>query len=270
MTWQTAEIGVFGGSGFYSFLQDVAEVQAETPYGSPSGPVAIGTAGGRRVAFLPRHGADHRFPAHMVNFRANLWAMRELGVTRLLGPCAAGSLDPNIKPGDVVILDQLVDRTSGRRDTFFDGPIPGHVSLADPYCPELREVMADAARSVGVTVHDAATVVVVQGPRFSTRAESNWYRSAGWQVVNMTQYPEAALARELGICYSGLALITDYDVGLEGVQGIKPVEMNDVFAMLSANVEVTRKIIEKALPNIAGSRACSCEDALDCGPLRRS
>ena len=268
MTSVTAELGVFGGSGFYSFLENVTHTEVRTPYGSPSGPIAIGNLAERKVAFLPRHGAEHQFPAHKVNYRANLWAMRELGVSRIIGPSAAGSLQAQIAPGDVVVLDQLVDRTNGRVDTFFDGPVPGHVSLADPYCPELRTAMINAAQATDVRCHERGTVVVIGGPRFSTRAESNWYRSAGWEVINMTQYPEVALARELGICYAGIALITDYDTGLEGVEGIESVEMHQVFSMLRANVEHTRRLLQTGLPLIPTERSCSCVTALNSGPLR--
>ena len=262
-------IGVFGGSGFYSFLDDVEEVVVNTPYGAPSAPLAVGTVGGARVAFLPRHGVQHQVPPHKVPWKANLWAMREAGVTRLLGPCAAGSLQPGIHPGDFVVLDQLVDRTWGRGDTYFDGPVPGHVAFADPYCPELRSVVLSAASEVGLTVHDGGTVVVIQGPRFSTRAESAWFRSAGWEVINMTQYPEAYLARELGICYSGIALVTDYDTGVEHDAGIAPVTIEAVFEMLRRNVDRTRELLFRAIPLVPSSRsgACSCEEALSGGPL---
>ena len=219
---------------------------------------------GRRVAFLPRHGPRHEYPPHRVNYRANLWAMRELGVTRIIGPCAAGSLQPTVHPGDFVVLDQLVDRTWGRSDTFFDGPVVGHVSFADPYCPELRSVVLGA----DATLHDGGTVVVVQGPRFSTRAESNWYRSQGWEVINMTQYPEAFLARELGICYCAIALITDYDTGLEGIEGIEPVTIELVFEMLERNVDRTRSLLFSAIPSIPAERGCRCAEALASGPLR--
>lgn len=262
-----AEIGVFGGSGFYEFLDDVEHVTLDTPWGPPSAPVAIGDVGGRRVAFLPRHGVKHQHPPHKVPFRANLWAMRMLGVSRIIGPCAAGSLHPDIEPGHFVALDQLVDRTTGRHDTFFDGPDVGHVSFADPYCPELRSTLIDAA-PVGTRIHPRGTVVVIQGPRFSTRAESNWYRSAGWEVINMTQYPEAFLARELGICYAGLALITDYDTGLEGVDGIEPVTMDVVFRVLDDNVARTRDLLFRAIPAITGMRGCQCAEGLEQGPLR--
>lgn len=263
-----AEIGIFGGSGFYDFADDVTSVTLHTPYGSPSAPVTLATVGGRRVAFLPRHGVHHNLPPHLVPYRANLWAMRELGVTRIFGPCAVGSLRPDIHPGEMVVCDQLVDRTSGRADTFFDGGVVGHVSFADPYCPELRRVALDAASGLDITAHDSGTVVVISGPRFSTRAESRWFRSAGWTVVNMTQYPEAYLARELGICYAGLSLVTDYDTGLEGVDGIEPVTMATVFEVLAANVAATKGLLASAIPAVPGSRRCGCASALDSGPLR--
>lgn len=261
-------IGVFGGSGFYSFLDDVEEVVVNTPYGAPSAPLAVGSVDGVKVAFLPRHGVHHQFPPHRVPWRANLWAMREAGVTRLLGPCAAGSLQPGIHPGDFVVLDQLVDRTWGRGDTYFNGPVPGHVAFADPYCPELRSVVLSRA-GPELTMHDGGTVVVIQGPRFSTRAESAWFRSAGWEVVNMTQYPEAYLARELGICYSGIALVTDYDTGVEHDAGVPAVTIEAVFEMLRRNVDRTRSLLARVIPAIPLERgsACSCEEALSSGPL---
>jgi len=260
-------IGVFGGSGFYEFLDDVKLVPVHTPYGPPSAPVAVGMLGGQQVAFMPRHGRDHEHPPHRVNYRANLWAMHHVGVRRLIGPCAAGSLQPSVHPGDFVVLDQLVDRTWGRPDTFFDGGVVGHVSFADPYCPELRASVVDAASGAGVTVHPTGTVVVIQGPRFSTRAESAWYRSAGWEVINMTQYPEAFLARELGMCYAGLALITDYDTGLEGVDGIEPVTIDVVFEVLRRNVERTREVLFSAIPAVPDVAGCACASALSSGPL---
>jgi len=263
-------IGVFGGSGFYSFLDDVETQVVNTPYGAPSSAIAVGTVGEAEVAFLPRHGASHEFPPHKVNWRANLWAMWELGVTRIFGPCAAGSLRPDIQPGDFVVLDQLVDRTWGRGDTYFDGPVPGHIAFADPYCPELRSVLLSAGDGlVGLSMHDGGTVVVVQGPRFSTRAESAWFRSQGWDTVNMTQYPEAYLARELGMCYSGVALITDYDTGLDTDSSVGAVTMDDVFAVLRANVERTRELLFRAIPMVPSPRGegCSCAEALSQGPL---
>jgi 5'-methylthioadenosine phosphorylase len=245
-------IGIFGGSGFYRFLDDVEEVKVDTPYGEPSAPVAIGQVEGRRVAFLPRHGPAHEHLPHRVNYRANVWALRELGVRWVIGPCAAGSLQPHVHPGDFVVCDQLVDRTWGRADTYSEGPVDDstHVPYADPYCEELRQVLIGAARDVGITVHQRGTVVVVQGPRFSTRAESGWYRSAGWDVVNMTQYPEAYLARELGLCYANVSLVTDYDTGLEGVDGIEPVTYEQVFAVFNANLDRLRSLLFAAIPRI--------------------
>lgn len=267
MTRRTAAIGVFGGSGFYAFLDDVTTVPVHTPFGPPSAPVSIGEVEGREVAFLPRHGVHHELPPHKVNYRANVWALREVGVRRIIGPCAAGSLQPDVHPGDFVLCDQLVDRTSGRADTYFDGGVVGHVSFADPYCPDLRASLLEASTDLGVGVHQRGTVVVVQGPRFSTRAESAWYRSAGWDVINMTQYPEAYLARELGLCYAGVALVTDYDTGLEGVDGIEPVTIDRVFEVLAQNVERTRALLFSAVPALAAEPACGCHEALSSGPL---
>ena len=260
-----AEIGVFGGSGFYSFLDDVVEVEVETPYGPPAAPVAVGEVGGRRVAFLPRHGRHHELVPHLINYRANLWAMRDLGVVRLLGPCAAGSLQPGVRPGDFVVCDQLVDRTWGRADTFYEGPHPHHVSYADPYCPELSAVAVTRAEAAGIRVHPRGTVVVVQGPRFSTRAESRWYRAQGWEVINMTQYPEAYLARELGLCYTAIALITDYDTGVEGAPHAEPVTQAEVFGFFQRNVEVVRALLFDLVAAVPATRTCRCAEAV--GPL---
>jgi 5'-methylthioadenosine phosphorylase len=257
----TAEIGVFGGSGLYSLLDDPREVELTTPYGPPSGPVHLGTIGGCDVAFLPRHGPAHALPPHRINYRANLWAFHQLGVTRVLGPCASGSLQPEIEPGHFVVCDQLVDRTSGRVQTYFDGPGATHVSFADPYCPQLRGVAVAAVAGVGIRVHDHGTVVVVEGPRFSTRAESNWYRQAGWHVVNMTQHPEAYLARELGMCYASIALITDYDVGVEGVEGAVPVTQAEVFGFFERNVDRVRNVLARAIETMPADRTCDCADA---------
>ncbi|MGH7425363.1 MAG: S-methyl-5'-thioadenosine phosphorylase, partial [Candidatus Methylomirabilales bacterium] len=206
-----AEIGVFGGSGFYSFLEEAEELDVQTPYGPPSARVTIGRVGGRRVAFLPRHGRKHEIPPHRINYRANLWALHELGVVRLLSPCAAGSLRGEIAPGDFVLCDQVVDWTRGREDTFYDGPPTTHVSFAQPYCPDLRPIAARVGERLGIRLHPTGTVVVVQGPRFGTKAESAFFARQGWEVINMTQYPEAILARELQICFVNISLITDYD-----------------------------------------------------------
>lgn len=258
----SAEIGVFGGSGFYSFVEGLHEVKVETPYGAPSDLVALGEVAGRRVAFLPRHGKAHTLPPHMINYRANAWAMKSLGVTRILGPCAAGSLKASVKPGDFVVSDQLVDRTSGRKDTFYDGPITTHVSFAHPYCPQLRELAISSIKQRGISVHERGTVVTIQGPRFSTIAESRWFSSAGWEVINMTQYPEAYLARELEMCYTNIALITDYDVGLEGESGIEPVTNESVIAVFNANNARVRDVLKTMIENMPSERTCSCGTAL--------
>jgi 5'-methylthioadenosine phosphorylase len=258
-----AEIGIFGGSGFYSFLEDVAFLQVETPFGLPSDDIAIGKVGERNVAFIPRHGRKHSVPPAAINYRANLWALRSLGVTRVIGPNASGSLQPHIHPGDFVVSDQFIDRTSGRVDTFFDrGPKVAHVSTAHPYCPVLRDLAVRAGGETGATVHERGTIVVVQGPRFSTRAESKWFSSLGWDVINMTQYPEVVLARELEMCYVSLSLITDYDSGLEGHPDVKPVSVDDVERLFAANIPRLRELILGMIPLIPSERDCPCATAM--------
>lgn len=255
------EIGVFGGSGFYSFLEDVREVAVDTPFGAASSSVSVGRIGDREIAFLPRHGSKHQLPPHMINYRANVWALKELGVSRIIGPCAAGSLDREVAPGHFVVSDQLVDRTTGRRDTFCDGPETTHVSFADPYCPELRALAIATAREEGITVHEQGTVVTVQGPRFSTRAESKWFQRMGWEVINMTQYPEAYLARELEVCYVNVALITDYDVGVEGEE--TAVTHEAVVEVFEANNAKLRDLLFSLIPKIPTERSCICSHALE-------
>ncbi len=257
-----AEIGIFGGSGFYELLAEAEEVTLETPYGPPSAPIALGEVGGRRVAFLPRHGRQHEIPPHRINYRANIAAMEQLGVRRILGPCAAGSLQPHIRPGDFVICDQYVDRTRGRADTFYDGPQTTHLSMADPYCPTLRQVVLQVGRRMDLPLHDRGTVVVIQGPRFSTRAESRWFRAQGWEVVNMTQYPECALAREREICYVNISLITDYDVGVEGDPSVTPVTAAEVVRIFRENLVRLRELILQVVPTIPPQRTCVCASAL--------
>jgi 5'-methylthioadenosine phosphorylase len=255
----TAEIGVFGGSGFYSFLEHTETVEVDTPYGKPSAPPVIGEVGGRRVAFIPRHGLTHEFPPHRVPYQANVWAMKELGVGRVLGPNACGSLQANVKPGEFVICDQLVDRTHDRVNTFYDGPVTTHISFADPYCPVMRESIVAQGRSLDIPLHDRGTVVVIEGPRFSTRAESAWFASAGWEVINMTQYPEALLARELELCYANISLITDYDVGVEGVP---PVTHEEVVRVFTENNERLRSLLFAVIPELSAERTCECATAL--------
>jgi 5'-methylthioadenosine phosphorylase len=260
-----APVGVFGGSGFTAFLEGVEHREIATPFGSPAAPLAIGHTGDRRVVFLPRHGESHQYAPHLVPAKANLWAMRSLGVRQVIGPCAAGSLRAEIAPGDFVVLDQLVDRTWGRPDTYYDAGHAHHVSFADPYCPELGPLATAAANRLGIGVHDGGTVVVVQGPRFSTRAESRFYRSAGWDVINMTQYPEAYLARELGLCYLGIALITDYDTGVEDDPDVTPVTHEQVFSFMDDNIHHVRQLLMDLVPTLPTEPGCACSDAV--GPL---
>jgi 5'-methylthioadenosine phosphorylase len=241
-----AEVGIFGGSGLYELLDGVDEVPVETPFGAPSAPLHIGDVAGRRVAFLARHGPGHQHPAHLVNYRANLWAMKEAGVGAVLAPFTCGSLQPDIEPGSFVVVDQFVDRTRGRADTIFDGAGANHTAMADPYDARVRGALLEAARACGVVVHDGGTVVVIQGPRFSTRAESRWFSAQGWDVVNMTQYPEAALARELDLPYGAVGLVTDFDAGLEGRPDVPHVTMEQVFAFFEANVARVRDVLFRA------------------------
>lgn len=248
-----ADIGVFGGSGFYTLAAQAETWDIATDWGPPSAPVAIAETAGVRVAFLPRHGAGHRLPPHKVNYRANVDAMRQLGVRALVSPFAAGSLRPEIRPGDFVVCDQIVDRTWGRESTFHDeftdGPV--HIPFAEPYDPRLRRVVLDAAAEVGVTAHDGGTVVVVNGPRFSSRAESRWHRESGWHVVNMTQCPEAPLAMEAGIPFVGIALVTDYDAGLDEDPDVEPVSQDAVFAVFEANLHKVKELLDAAIPALA-------------------
>jgi 5'-methylthioadenosine phosphorylase len=237
----TAEIGVFGGSGFYSLLEDVREVKIDTPYGAPSDSFFLADVAGRKVAFLPRHGRRHTIPPHRINYRANVWAMRSLGVKAVISPCAAGSLQLAVKPGDFVVCDQFVDRTSGRADTFYDGPIVTHLSSADVYDPVLRRLAIDTIRDHRIEVHERGTVVVIQGPRFSTKAESKWFSDAGWEVINMTQYPEAWLCRELGMAVVNISLITDYDAGVH--EGTEAVNATDVLEVFTANAERIQRVV---------------------------
>jgi len=258
-----AEIGVFGGSGFYSFLEDVEEVAVHTPYGAPSGSYVIGEVGGRRVAFLPRHGKGHELPPHMINYRANVWGMKELGVTRIIGPCASGSLQKDVPPGHFVVCDQFVDRTNRRRDTFYDGPVTTHVSSADPYCPTMRELLLREGERLGIPMRSTGTVVVIQGPRFSTRAESRWFSAMGWEVINMTAYPEGYLARELEICYANVSLITDYDVGLTDDPSVPPVSHAEVVQVFEQNNARLRELLFAVIPRLdTEHRDCLCATAL--------
>jgi 5'-methylthioadenosine phosphorylase len=234
-----AEIGVIGGSGLYKFLSDAVPVTVDTPYGPPSDPVVIGDVGGRKVAFLPRHGSDHRYPPHRIPYRANLWALRSLGVRQVLAPCAVGGLQP-------------------------DHGAAVHVSFADPYCPDGRRAVLDTAGTAGVAAIDGGTMVVVEGPRFSTRAESQWYAGQGWSLVNMTGYPEAVLARELALCYTSIALVTDLDAGVSAEEAVSQEEVYRVFA---EHTETVRSLLFDVIDALPATRTCPCAHALDDIPL---
>ena len=256
-----ANIGIFGGSGFYSFLENIEEVNIKTPYGNPSDNLFLGNIHGKSVAFLPRHGRKHSVPPHKINYRANLWAMKELGVTRIISPCAVGSLQKEIKPGDFVISDQYVDRTRGRIDTFYDGPVATHVSAADPYCSELRELAIKSTEENKIKCHKTGTIVVIQGPRFSTKSESKWFTSMGWSTINMTQYPECHLAKELELCVVNIALATDYDSGLVG--DVAPVTHAEVMHIFEQNLDKLRKVLFKLVSIIPVERKkCKCGEVL--------
>ena len=260
-----AEIGVIGGSGFYSFFDDtgtVETVEVDTPFGSPSGPLTIGAVGGRPVAFVPRHGVGHTLPPHRVNYRANLWALRAVGARQVLGPCAVGSLRPEIGPGALVVPDQVVDRTWGRAHTVYDEPGPVvHVSFADPYCPRGRAAVVAQGVSAGWPVSDAGTLVVINGPRFSSRAESHWHASAGWSVVGMTGQPEASIARELALCYTSIALVTDHDAGVEGGPAVTHAEVLEVFGRNVERLKALVGEVVQALPET--TEDCTCRHSLD-------
>ncbi|WP_431042612.1 S-methyl-5'-thioadenosine phosphorylase [Streptomyces sp. P1-3] len=265
-----ADIGVIGGSGFYSFLDDVTEITVDTPYGPPSDSLFLGEIAGRRVAFLPRHGRKHHLPPHRINYRANMWALRSLGVRQVLGPCAVGGLRAEYGPGTLLIPDQIVDRTKSRTQTFFDGealpdgkvPNVVHVTFADPYCPAGRRAAVAAAHGRGWEPVDGGTMVVIEGPRFSSRAESKWHAAQGWSVVGMTGHPEAVLARELELCYTSLALVTDLDAGTETGEGVSHSEVMRVFAQ---NVGRLREVLFDTVRDLpeTGGRNCLCTTAHD-------
>ncbi|HBW73985.1 MAG: hypothetical protein UX10_C0001G0022 [Candidatus Magasanikbacteria bacterium GW2011_GWA2_45_39] len=256
-------IGIFGGSGFYSFLDNLQEKHIDTPYGKPSAPVMMGEYQGMSVAFLPRHGKNHEFSPTRVPYKANIHAFKQLGVTRIFGPCAAGSLKAFVAPGHFVVADQVVDRTRHRDDSFFnaEGTPVAHITFADPYCPQMRGVAIEACKAEGVTVHEKGTVVVIEGPRFSTRAESKWFQNAGWEVINMTQYPEAILAREQEMCYVNISLITDYDAGLEGTD-VKPVTHAGVLEVFKNNNERLMKVLSRMIAATPKETTCECQKVL--------
>ena len=253
-------VGIIGGSGFYSLLDDAVETTPSTPYGPPSDAITTGTLGGRPVAFVPRHGARHQFAPHVVPYRANLWALRSLGVRQVISLSAVGSLRVDRPTGTLVAPDQIADRTHGRAHTFFDGADGvGHVSFADPYCPRGR---AAAVRAGGVV--DGGTLVVVNGPRFSSRAESLEFQSHGWSIIGMTAMPEAGLARELGLCYTTLALVTDLDAGVEAGQGVTH---GEVLAAFADNLPRLRELLVGTLATLPAEQGdCECGDTSSLPP----
>jgi 5'-methylthioadenosine phosphorylase len=255
----TEPVGIIGGSGLYEFLDDAEPLTLTTPYGEHSAGLALGRVRGREVAFLPRHGPGHQLAPHGINYRANLWALRRVGVVQVLAPCAVGSLQPHLPPGTFVVPDQVVDRTHSRAQSFVESGAC-HVAFADPYCPEGRAALIKAGGRAEVDVIDGGVMVVVEGPRFSTRAESQAYARDGYSLVNMTGMPEAVLARELAMCYSPLALVTDYDAGVDAATAVSQAE---VFAVFQNNLDVMRVLLAEATATLPTGRDCPCGRALD-------
>lgn len=252
---------VIGGSGFYQMegLTELETVKMTTPFGDPSDAITVGTLAGVRVAFLPRHGVGHRITPTELPVRANIWALKALGVEHLISISAVGSLRADLAPTHLVIPDQLIDRTRGRQSTFFGNGLVAHVGLADPFCPNLARTLYEAAKAAGATVHAGGTLVVMEGPAFSTRAESMLYRSWGAHLIGMTALPEAKLAREAEICYAAVACVTDYDVWHES-EGDVTVEM--VIGNLLKNVSLSKEIVRRAVANLPPRDGCPCPTAL--------
>lgn len=258
----TARIAVIGGTGLYELMSGAHEVRLDTPYGPPSAPVTVGNIAGKSVAFIPRHGYGHHLPPHRIPYRANCWALKNLGVERIIAPSACGSLRADVHPGDFVVTDQFIDRTWGREDTYFHGPRVVHVSSAEPYCPQMRALAASQIADLGIKCHAQGTCVVIQGPRFTSRAESALYTRMGCDIINMTQYPEVILAREQEICYVNIALVTDYDAGVVASEGYSAVTAVDVVKLLNENNERVKLVIRSMIENMPAMRECSCGNAL--------
>ncbi len=254
-----ADIAIIGGSGVYdtSMLDNVQEVEIDTPFGKPSDAITIGSFRDTNIAFLPRHGRGHRISPSKLNSRANILALKKLGVKRIISASAVGSLKPEMKPLDIVIPDQIFDRTKTRESTFFEDGIVVHIGFADPFCPEMSSLLSDIARELGYSVHDEGTYVCMEGPQFSTRAESRVYQNLGFDIIGMTALPEAKLAREAEMCYSMIATVTDYDVWHE-----EDVNIETVIANAMKNEEAVRNIIKEAIPRITLQRSCICASAL--------
>lgn len=258
----TAEIGILGGSGFYDLAKNLKEIKVETPYGLPSDKISVGVIAGRKVAFLPRHNKNHEIPPHKINYCANIWALKSLGVHHIVTVTAVGSLQLKYKPGSFVIVDQFIDRTRSRIDTFYNGPIVTHVSSAYPYCSEVSKIMYAKGREMGLDIYGKGTVVVINGPRFSTAAESMWYTKMEWDVVNMTQYPEVVLAKEVSVGYSAIAIVTDYDAGIIGLKEIKPVSVETIRNIFSKTLPMSKKLVLKTIASLPKRMTCKCHLSL--------
>ena len=258
---EQAEIGIFGGTGIYDsgLLTDSTEIIVDTPFGKTSDSITVGLYKGRKVAFMPRHGKKHTIPPHLINFRANIWAFKEMGVKRIIAPSAVGSLKQELKPGDVVLPSQFIDFTKSRKTTLFEDGKVIHISVADPFCPELQNVVSQAANKINLHLHKGATYVCIEGPRFSTRAESKFYKDIiGADIIGMTLVPECQLAREAQMCYVSISTVTDYDVWSEN-----PVTAKEVLETLSNNVQVTKNILSLLFDLIPKQRGCNCHKAFD-------
>lgn len=254
-----AEIGIFGGTGIYDsgLLQDTKEVSIDTPYGKPSDTITLGTFKDRKIAFMPRHGKKHIIPPHMINFKANIFAFKELGVKRIIAPSAVGSLKEEIAPGHFALPSQFLDFTKSRDGSFSENGRVIHISVAEPFCPELKDVILNTAKNQNISIHSDCTYVCIEGPRFSTKAESKFFRSTGADIIGMTLVPECQLAREAQICYASISTVTDYDVWSD-----KPVTAKEVLETLSKNVTTTKKLLAFLIDEIPKTRGCSCEKAL--------
>ncbi|MBI2085489.1 MAG: S-methyl-5'-thioadenosine phosphorylase [Candidatus Aenigmarchaeota archaeon] len=259
MHMDNADIAIIGGTGFYGsdLLENFREIEISTPYGKPSDSITIGDFNGLKIAFLPRHGKKHSITPHRINFRANMWALKQLGVKRIITPDAVGSLQENIRPGEFLIPDQFIDLTNSRNNTFYDEGKVAHISMAEPFCPELSRIVFESGKNLGYEMHDKGTVVVIQGPRFSSKAESKLYRSWDAQIINMEVSTECTLAREAEICYAYIGMITDYDTFAD-----KTVNVTDVMEILKQNSNNAHDLIKDAIPKIPQKRGCACGDAL--------
>jgi 5'-methylthioadenosine phosphorylase len=257
---ENVEIGIFGGTGIYDsgILKNSKEITMDTPYGKTSDSITVGEFNGRNVAFMPRHGKKHTIPPHLINFRANIWAFKELGVKRIIAPSAVGSLKEEFEPGHFALPSQFIDFTKSRKGTFSEDGKVIHISVADPFCPELQNVILNITKKEKIQMHENCTYVCIEGPRFSTKSESRFFRTTGADIIGMTLVPECQLAREAQICYVSISTVTDYDVWAE-----KPVTAKEVMETLAKNVETTKKILTLVIDQIPEIKSCSCEKALE-------